>query len=90
MERRWSRLPQYTRDEYDFQVVAPQRGQHHIAEGKWYEIAEFRADDEQTERFRRNTGVVGGRVQRMANLAWILYRTGLLYARTDEAGSVPT
>lgn len=79
------RLPEHIRDEYDFQVIAPQQDEARTSNNEWYEIAQFRADDATTEKLQRSTAAITSRIQQLANLAWILSRSGCLYYRPDDA-----
>jgi hypothetical protein len=73
------RLDQYTSDDLDFQVIAPERRDDQIATGKWYNVGAFRADEGMIGRVHRNIEFVTELIVFMASIAWTLYEAGRLY-----------
>jgi hypothetical protein len=78
------RLPQYSTDEDDFQVVAPQRNRAEIANGNWYDIAKFNAGEDMIGRLERNTEAATNTLSQLALLTWAMFRAGLLYSDPAE------
>jgi hypothetical protein len=79
------RLSQHTKDEFDFQVIAPQLNRESVAAGFRYDIGRFRATSENVEVARSNTTVVTNTIRALSFLAWALYSADLFY---DAQGPV--
>jgi hypothetical protein len=77
------RLDEYTNNEFDFQLIAPEWRRAEVANGAWYNIGLFRADEAMVGRLHRNIEAVTHSIRFMANVAWALYRAGHLYAEPD-------